>query len=629
MTPTSFIVTWADPTVGTTPFSKQVQYRVGGTTPWVDNPAGITTLTTQEVGNPATGGVALIPATLYQVRVHIWNSAGDNFSTFIEATTLNNAVSPNGTRVPQDASSILDANGHTWAIVNGQVSVDGGVDTGTGGVIELDYVNGAVWQENTALDWWYKILPTDTWLPIGGTKTPPSAAHVSPNGTRVPQDAAQISDANGHIWTINGGQVAVDGVVDTGTSGVIELDYVNGAVWQENASLDWWYKILPTDAWLPTNGTKTPPQAAGPPPPPPPGSPSPNGTRVPQDASLIRDANGHTWTIVGGQVAVDTFVDSITAGVIELAYVDGAVWQENSALDWWYKILPTDQWLPVGGTKTPPVVGGPPPPPPPPPGPPPPPPPPPSGTAPPMAAAVGFNTRTFGPNITIGSNWFYFDLYGGGTTYPGSVTQLANGAVRCNGNGPNGWNGHLASARYAANSKGWSGVSFGGGAYFEALLRWDNDYQQVGGWPAWWANEGSSEGYGTRTTGGQKDAIEMDFMEFWRNDNYGAAIWHWNAWGDTVDGVSYDTPGDHANPHLYGFLWVPSTPSAGGYARAYYDRQQIKQWTWPRYTGNDQNSNISVMDVTHQILLLGTSAANPMTVYSAEVWQANTNNNLT
>ena len=42
-----------------------------------------------------------------------------------------------------------------------------------------------------------------------------------------------------------GGQVAVNGTTDTTTANVTELAYVNGKVWQENASNLWWGKDQP------------------------------------------------------------------------------------------------------------------------------------------------------------------------------------------------------------------------------------------------------------------------------------------------------------------------------------------------------------------------------------------------
>jgi len=83
---------------------------------------------------------------------------------------------------------------------------------------------------------------------------------------------------------------------------------------------------------------------------------SPSGTTVPPAAS-ITDANGNIWTLTAGaQVAVNGVVDQTTNHAIELVYVGGKLWQENSALLWWYKVLPTDQWAPGPGTATSPLA---------------------------------------------------------------------------------------------------------------------------------------------------------------------------------------------------------------------------------------------------------------------------------
>src|SRR5208282_4281084 len=56
-----------------------------------------------------------------------------------------------------------------------------------------------------------------------------------------------------------GGQVAVNGVADTTTKGVVELDYTKGLVWQENTDSLWWSKASPTAMWGTAAGTATPP----------------------------------------------------------------------------------------------------------------------------------------------------------------------------------------------------------------------------------------------------------------------------------------------------------------------------------------------------------------------------------
>ncbi|MBV8612397.1 MAG: cellulase family glycosylhydrolase, partial [Acetobacteraceae bacterium] len=83
----------------------------------------------------------------------------------------------------------------------------------------------------------------------------------------------------------------------------------------------------------------------------------------------ITDANGNTWSITNGQVAVNGTPDGQSANVIELAYEKGQVWQENSSNLWWSKSSPSDTWSPGPGTSTSPVPATTAPTPPPPPGP--------------------------------------------------------------------------------------------------------------------------------------------------------------------------------------------------------------------------------------------------------------------
>ena len=139
-----------------------------------------------------------------------------------------------------------------------------------------------------------------------------------------------ITDANGNIWAVAGGKVTVNGVVDSTTANVIELAYVNGNVWQENASDLWWVKTVPTDQWAPGSGTPKSPL---------PYSTSPNDTVITVAAGTssgaITDAKGNIWAVAGGKVTVNGVVDPTTANVIELAYVNGKVWQENTSDLWW------------------------------------------------------------------------------------------------------------------------------------------------------------------------------------------------------------------------------------------------------------------------------------------------------
>ena len=86
-------------------------------------------------------------------------------------------VSPNGTVIGAasggPAVSIVDANGNAWRIANGQVLVNGAVDSSTANVVELAYENGQIWQENSQGLWWSKASPGETWGPPAGTTVNP------------------------------------------------------------------------------------------------------------------------------------------------------------------------------------------------------------------------------------------------------------------------------------------------------------------------------------------------------------------------------------------------------------------------------------------------------------------------
>lgn len=158
-----------------------------------------------------------------------------------------------------------------------------------------------------------------------------------------------ITDAQGNQWSIANGQVTVNGVADPTTARVIGLVYSSGQVWQQNADNFWWAKTTPGDQWSPPDGTST--------------APTPDASTNPDVVTLsalggpITDAHGNTWTIVNGQVSVNGAIDATTRNVIELAYVNGKVWQENEDRLWWSKGSPSDSWNPPYGTTQNPAAG--------------------------------------------------------------------------------------------------------------------------------------------------------------------------------------------------------------------------------------------------------------------------------
>jgi len=65
---------------------------------------------------------------------------------------------------------------------------------------------------------------------------------------------------------------------------------------------------------------------------------SPNGTVATGIGASVTDASGNVWTIdVAGQVTVNGLVDTSTANVDELVYVNSEVWQKNADNQWYYR----------------------------------------------------------------------------------------------------------------------------------------------------------------------------------------------------------------------------------------------------------------------------------------------------
>jgi hypothetical protein len=176
----------------------------------------------------------------------------------------------------------------------------------------------------------------------------------SPDNTLI-GPGQSITDAAGNVWTITANsQVAVNGQADPTTENVTHLAYAGGLVWQENTNNLWWSKASSSASWSPTFGTAIAPIPLI--------GVSSNyaviGIPAAKAASpVITDQSANTWSITNGQVAVNGVIDQSTANVIELAYVNGQIWQENSAGLWWSKSTPADGWGQPSGTTINPLTG--------------------------------------------------------------------------------------------------------------------------------------------------------------------------------------------------------------------------------------------------------------------------------
>jgi hypothetical protein len=262
-----------DPNASQVSTAVQTSTAISGSVAWGWDPGANDDLTN------GSGGLTSFGQQVAQAIAAQAAASGGSGSTTSAQIPDPNASANDTTVQAGSTAAITDASGNQWTISSGgQVAVNGTADTTTANVTELAYVNGTIWQENSSDLWWGKTSPTASWSPGAGTSTSPLPATTTPPATPTPTAAATpsandttvtagstaaITDASGNQWTItSGGQVAANGTADTTTANVTELAYVNGTVWQENASDLWWSKTSPTASWSPGNGTSTSPLPA-------------------------------------------------------------------------------------------------------------------------------------------------------------------------------------------------------------------------------------------------------------------------------------------------------------------------------------------------------------------------------
>jgi hypothetical protein len=121
-----------------------------------------------------------------------WSPPSGTATPPVAGVTL--AVSADNTVLTNNWQTIVDANQHTWSIVNGQVSVDGQIDNTTANVVTLAYEKGQVWQENADSLWWAKTTPADQWSPdLGTSVSPVTGTGVMPLVDPLAPDTAAVS----------------------------------------------------------------------------------------------------------------------------------------------------------------------------------------------------------------------------------------------------------------------------------------------------------------------------------------------------------------------------------------------------------------------------------------------------
>jgi hypothetical protein len=606
------------------------------------------------------------------------------------------SASPNDSMIVS-AEHLVDAAGNRWSVSGGVIARNGSAQTETQKVIVLLYDNGVIYQENIHCNWWSWTngawVATSPPASAGIPACPATALDVASGSLGVTVNVnsdvgatslsgsmiisgARLVDSAGNGWTVSAGVIALNGSVQTETQQVAVLLYHDDVIYQENRQCMWWSwtngawvaSAKPAASGIPscgtltggttgTGGTSGSGGTTG-------SGASANGSMIPSVAQLT-DSAGNTWSVKGGVIAMNGAAQTITQQVIAVLYYNGVIYQENSHCGWWSwtggtwvaSTQPAAAGIPACSAGVSTVSssssssGG-------------------SGSSgssagvPAAAAAVGFNTSTFGPAVTLNSTWRPFTFYGSGAQPAGYANQNADGSLYLSGTGHSSGTG-VATASQTNTGKNWSGIAFGGGGYFEAVLSFTgqgNGPYNNGG-PGFWALdiEHTSQGPYTVSWPGQPndsngnpydDFFEVDFMEYDAGTYaYQNGIGNWYGYpptkatsnphqevGGSAGSVLVPSGTNFAQYHSYGCLWMPATPSTQGYLKFYFDGVQLGDTFYWNYNNPNnpfpplpQNNStaMSGMDGRHLFLILGTGTDQPMTVKSVTVWQASGANNLT
>jgi hypothetical protein len=290
-----------------------------------------------------------------------------------------------------------------------------------------------------------------------------------------------------------------------------------------------------------------------------------------------------------------------------------------------------------------------------------------NAAAPAPAAEVGYTENTYSSNFTAstvdmnetlnrGYKWYIYNLYGRKAS-PSGIKINGDGSVTLNGD-TTGAEGNLMSVAQYPGTNAWVGNTFGGGGYFETVMKFSPEAvtkNHKATWPSFWSLPmeatflpGKNQWPGQAA--GYQHNVEVDFFEadyFGSNTVYGVGLHDW--WGiqnKTCKGLCglgmLNPSGGRQTPagtnldtyHTYGVLWVPATSHSDGSYMAYFDGKPIgAKRTWTQYTNQaptpvGKSWAFGRMDQQHLFFILSTCTGAPFTLAKVNVWQKSAAENL-
>lgn len=256
-----------------------------------------------EISNPGTSGAltGTIDLTNATAGVNIGNTA--TIATFYDPNTSDTAsdftaaINFNTHGTTTSVGTIVGGNGtfyveHQHAYASEQPSVPISVDVtriGDGSTLDL---SGTV----------VVSAPNDSVIWNGQT--------------------SDIIDQSGNTWSLTNGVVQENGSNAGFSESVTQIGFINGTLWQENSNNLWWDWNGST--WAPTNGQSASPFSES----------ITNSVITNNSLQALVDASGNEWNVNSGLVLQNGAAVAGATNVVEAAYVNHTLWQENSQSNW-------------------------------------------------------------------------------------------------------------------------------------------------------------------------------------------------------------------------------------------------------------------------------------------------------
>lgn len=282
-------------------------------------------------------------------------------------------------------------------------------------------------------------------------------------------------------------------------------------------------------------------------------------------------------------------------------------------------------------------------------------------TAPPGAVADGFTQLVLGPSVTMGLDWFDFNMpgFGTGASVAGQSRQNPDGSVFISGVSNNNF-GLSISTMHKLPSGAPQGIAFTE-CYVDFLISLPGNVRPAGSGfnlpflACWSASDEKLRGvpaaYGSPQPANCQRYSEWDVTQFEEQDARYADMggnWDWSCSTNPLTGVLNQGAGSPnglvdlkgvpwSNQNRFGGSWSKATSTTQGEQKRFINDVQVtpsatpntstgrilwNQWfagqPWPPVNGSTAGSFI---DQQFMVFLIGTSQLNPVTVYEVRVFQ--------